>query len=87
VEVDGHPLIEFKQCSALAEQIDTLVQFSPPHTRHGTRTDVLAYVEYSLKSSASDDCMRTAEARSTKLASDERFMVDHHRRMRALGIA
>jgi len=87
VQVDQHPLIEFKQCSTLAEQIDTLVQFSPPDTRHRTRPDVLAYVEYSLKFGTSDECMRAAEARSLKLASEERSRDDHQRRMRALGIA
>src|ERR1700678_3872011 len=72
VEVDGHPLIDFKQCSKIAEQIDTLVQYSPPRTRHRTRPDLLAYVEYSLKSSRSDDVLRVVEERSARLADEER---------------
>jgi hypothetical protein len=72
VEVDGHPLIDFKYCSKVAEQIDTLVQYSPPRTRLSTRPDVLAYVEYRLKSSCGDDVLRSVEERSARLADEER---------------
>jgi len=66
----AHPPIYFKQCSGLAEQIDSLVQFSPPDICHASRPDVLTYVEYSL-----NDSMRTAEARSSKLVGEERSSV------------
>jgi hypothetical protein len=71
VEVDGHHLIDFKYCSKIAEQIDSLVQYSPPRTHHTTRPDLLAYVEYSLKSCRSDDVLRNAEKRSARLANQE----------------
>ena len=70
VEVDGHPLINFRQCSEAAEQIEALIQYSPP-THKTARPDVLAYVEYSLKSSDGDDTQRSAEERSADLASEE----------------
>ena len=70
VEVDGHPLINFRQCSEVAEQIEALVQYSPP-THNTARPDVLAYVEYSLKSSDGDDTQRSAEERSADPASEE----------------
>src|SRR6266566_693401 len=72
VEVDGHPLIDFKYCSKIAEQIDFLVQYSPPRTHHTTRPNLLAYVEYSLKSRHSGDMLRNAGERSARLASEER---------------
>jgi hypothetical protein len=80
VEVDGHHLIDFKYCSKIAEQIDSLVQYSPPRTHHTTRPDLLAYVEYSLKSRRSDDVLRNAEKRSARLANQERFF-DAKRKM------
>ena len=67
--MDGHPLIDFKQCSEVAEQIEALVQYSPTHNT--TRSDVLAYVEYSLKSSNGDDARRAVEGRSANLAIEE----------------
>jgi len=86
VQSDQHALIQFKQCTPLAEEIDSLAQFSPPHTRHRTRSDVLAYVEYSLKLGTNDDSMRT-EARIAKLTREEQSRDDHQKRLRALGIA
>lgn len=68
--MDGHPLIDFKQCGEVAEQIEALVQYSP-RTHSTTRPDVLAYVEYSLKSSNGDDARRAAEGRSANLAIEE----------------
>jgi hypothetical protein len=87
VEVNGHPLIDFKHCSEIAEQIDSLVRYSPPDTRHTTRPDLLAYVEYSLKSSQSDDVLRDAEKRSARLADEERAFDTKRTRMMALGFA
>jgi len=72
VEVDGHPLIDFKHCSEIADQIDSLVQFSPPRAYGATRPDLLAYVEYCLESSRGDDVLRNAEERSVLLADEER---------------
>jgi hypothetical protein len=84
VEVDGHPLIDFKYCSKIAEQIDSLVQYSPPRTHHATRPDLLAYVEYSLKSSRSDD-LRNVEERSARLADEERVFDAQRKKMMGLG--
>jgi len=81
VEVDGHPLIDFKQCIRLAEQIDSLVRYSPPRVR--TVPDVVAHVEYSLKSCVADDQIL---ARSPKLISEEQTLVDRRERMRLLGM-
>ena len=85
VEVDGHPLIDFKCCSKIAEQIDSLVQYSPPCTRHTTRPDLLTYVEYSLKSCRSEDALRHAEERSARLAEEERLFESWRKKMIALG--
>jgi hypothetical protein len=85
VEVDGHYLIDFQQCSKVAEQIEALVQYSPPRTRNTTRPDVLEYVEYSLKSSNGDNVMHAINERSAKLAGEERSFLEHRKRMQALG--
>ncbi|KAI9457793.1 hypothetical protein BJY52DRAFT_1223704 [Lactarius psammicola] len=58
MEVNGHSLIDFKLLGELAEQVDSIVQYTPPRIEHATRQDVLAYIEYNLKSgypSNSDD--------------------------------
>jgi hypothetical protein len=81
VEVDEHPLIDFRQCIRLAEQIDSLVRYSPPRVR--TPPDVVAYVEYSLKSCVGDD---QTLARSAKLMTEEQSLVDRRERMRSLGM-
>jgi hypothetical protein len=80
VEVDGHHLIDFKYCSKIAEQIDSLVQYSPPRPHHTTRPDLLAYVEYSLDSCRGNDVLRDAEKRSARLADQERVF-DAQRKM------
>jgi len=85
VEVDGHPLIDFKYCSEIARQIDSLVQYSPPRTRKTTRPDLLAYVEYSLKSRRGDDVLRNAEERSARLAEEERVFDAQKKKMIGLG--
>ena len=85
VEVDGHPLIDFKQCSKVAEQIESLVQYSPPPTHDTTRPDVLAYVEYSLKSRSRDDTLRMAQERSSNLAGREQSLLEQQKKMQALG--
>jgi hypothetical protein len=87
VEVDGHPLIDFKYCSKIAEQIDSLVQYSPPLTRRTMRPDLLAYVEYSLKSRRSDDVLRNAGERSARLAEEERGFDAQRKKMIGLGFA
>jgi hypothetical protein len=85
--VDGHAVIDFKQCSEIAEQIESLVQYSPPRTRQTTRPDVLAYVEYSLKSRIGDDVVRAAEERSFNLAVAERSLLEQRDKMRKFGFA
>jgi RasGEF domain len=85
VEVDGHPLIYFKQCTRLAEQINSLVGYSPPRAR--PPPDVLSYVEFSLMSCVGDDVLRHVEARSTKLVHEEQFLLYRRERMRFLKIS
>jgi hypothetical protein len=87
VEVDGHSLIDFKQCSKIAEEIESLVQYSPPRTRDTTQPNLLAYVERNLKSSSGDGTVRAAEERSAKLAADEQTLSDHQKRMQLIGVA
>jgi hypothetical protein len=53
-----HPLIDFKHCSKITEQIGSVVQNSPARTRDTMRPDLLAYAEYSLKSCRGDDVLR-----------------------------
>ena len=87
MEVDGRPLIDFKQFSDLAEQVDLIVQYTPPRIERATRQDVLAYIEYSLKLIASVDTPHdSTEALSAKLALEERKMVETRARMRSLGL-
>lgn len=81
--MDGHPLIDFKQLSELAEQVNSIVQYTPPRIEHATRQDVLASIEYSLESSTGGDAL--TEALSAKLAPEERKMVEARARMRSLG--
>lgn len=83
--MDGHPLIDFKQCSKVAEQIEALVQYSPPPTRSTTRQNVLAYVEYNLKSRYGDDVLRFAKERSAKLAVEEKSLLEDRKKMQSLG--
>jgi hypothetical protein len=87
VEVDGRPLIDFKQCIGLAEQIDSLLQYSPPLDRSAMRSEVLAYVEYSLKSCDGDDVLRWIEVRSIEVIGEERTLLDRRQRMQSLGMA
>ncbi|KAI0303378.1 hypothetical protein B0F90DRAFT_1816199 [Multifurca ochricompacta] len=88
MEVDGHPLIDFKHCSELAEQIDSVTQYTSPRIDHTTRQDVLAYVEYSLKSNTIDEAAIKAQIAtlSAKLAKEEQLMLEHRARMRSLGM-
>ena len=74
-KVDGRPLIDFKRCIELAEQIDSLARYTPPSVRIATRPEVLAYVEYSLKSCVSEHVLCNAEARSARLVREERSLL------------
>jgi hypothetical protein len=88
VEVDGRPLVDFKKCTSLAEQIDSLVRYSPP--RAPPSPDVLSYVEFSLRScvGVGDNVLRdAAEARHARLVNDEQALLDRRERMRLLGMA
>ena len=81
--MDGHHQIDFKQCSKVAEQIEALVQYSP---RTATvRPNVLAYVEFNLKSRHGDDFLRGARERSAKLAVEERALLEDRKKMQSLG--
>jgi len=85
VEVDGHPLIDFKHCSKVAEQIEALVQYSPPRTHSTTRQNVLVYVEYNLKCRHGGDVPRIAKERSAKLAVEEQSLLEDRKKMQSLG--
>lgn len=77
-------MINFKLCRELAEQIDSVAQYSPPpHAHSEARRDVMEYVEYSLQSSTGGDA--AAEARSVELAEDERSMSTQREATQALG--
>src|SRR6266404_89345 len=87
MELDSHPLVDFKLLSELAAQVDSIVQYTPPRFENATRQDVLAYVEYSLKLLTMDDVSQVStEAISARLAQEERKMFEHRGRMRSLGI-
>jgi hypothetical protein len=51
------------------------------------RPEVLAYVEYSLKSCVGNDALLRVEARSIKVIGEERVLFDRRQRMRSLGMA
>jgi hypothetical protein len=84
-EVDGHELIDFKLCSELAEQIDSVTRYSPPLVHAETRQDVLEYVGYKLQSSTADKLEVAVEARSAALAEEEWSMVEQQKRTQAHG--
>ena len=87
MEVDGHPLIDFKLFSELAEQVDTIVQYTPPRIEHATRQDVLAYLEYCLESSATGDNSHVSmNDLSAKLALEETRMFKTREWLRTLGL-
>jgi hypothetical protein len=75
-------MINFKRCSKIAEQIQSLVQYSPPRIRDTTRPDVLEYVKYRLKSiktMSSGDTLRAAEQRSAILAVEELSLAERRK--------
>jgi negative regulator of sigma E activity len=87
VEVDGHPLIDFKVFSELADQVDAIVQYTAPPIENVTRQDVLAYVEWSLKSSPSGENLQTSmNDLSAKRAQEESRMLETRERLRSLGL-
>ena len=87
MEVDGHPLIDFKLFGELAEQVNTIVQYTPPSLESATRQDVLAYVQYSLKSSTgSGDSHVSMTELGAKRALEESRMLETRERLRSLGL-
>lgn len=82
--VDGHTLSDFRKCIRLAEQIDSLVGYLPPRVHNATRPEVLAYVEYGLKSCVGDEVLRDAEVRSAELVGEELAILDCQKKMRLL---
>ena len=85
--MDGHPLIDFKLLSEIAEQVNEIVLYTPPRLEPAMRQDVLAYVEYSLKSSPSGETMHTSmNELSTKRAQEESRMLETRERLRSLGL-
>ena len=87
MEVDGHPLVDFKLFSELADQVNELDQYTPPRIEHTTRQDVLAHVEYSLKSHMKDDTLTPSiNDLSAKRALEESAMLVTRERLRSLGL-
>ena len=71
IEVDGHYLIDFKRCSELAEQINSIIEYSPPPVSPDIRQDVLEYVEYHLQPRLAANASR-ASVRSARLPKKKR---------------
>jgi len=87
MEVDGHPLIDFKLLSELAGQVNTIVQYTPPPIEHAARQDVLDYVEHSLKLSSSGDASPTSmNDLSAKRAQEESKMLETRERLKSIGL-
>ncbi|KAF8273843.1 hypothetical protein EI94DRAFT_1715048 [Lactarius quietus] len=87
MDMDGHPMIDFKLLSELAWQVDTIVQYTPPRIGHAARQDVLAYVEYKLKSSSSDDASPTSmNDLGAKWTLEESKMLDTRERLNSIGL-
>jgi len=63
--VEGRYLINFKLCYELAEQIDSITQYSPPDVRSEARQDVLEYVEYNLQSGSADNATMAGNGKPT----------------------
>jgi hypothetical protein len=85
MEVDGHHLVDFKLFSELADQVNDIVQYTPPRVEHA-RQDVLAHVEYSLKSNISDDLDASMNDLSAKRVQEESKMLETRERLRSLGL-
>ena len=87
MEVDGHPLVDFKLFGELADQVNEIVQYTPPRIEHATRPDVLAYVKYSLKSKIKDGILTPSiNDLSTKRAQEESKMLERRDRLLSLGL-
>ena len=85
VEVDGRPMVDFKQFSELADQVNEIAQYTSPRTEHVTRPDVLAYVEYSLKSNMKDDTLTPSiNDLGAKRALEESKMLETRERLHSL---
>jgi hypothetical protein len=85
VEVDGHYLVNFKLCSELAEQIDSVAGYSPPPVSSKIRQDVLEYVEYNLHSSLTTKASCAAVVRSARPAGKERSVLTKREMKKSLG--
>ena len=87
MEADGHPLVDFKLFGELADQVNEIVQYTPPRIEHTTRQDVLAHVESSLKSHIKDDALTPSiDDLSAKRALEESKMLGARERLRSLGL-
>ena len=83
----GLHLVDFKLFAELADQVNEIVQYTPPHIEHTTRQDVLAHVEYSLKSHITDDTLTPSiNDLSAKRALEESKMLGTRERLRSLGL-
>ena len=87
MEVDGHHLVDFKLFGELAEQVNDIVQYTPPRIEHATHQDVLAHVEYTLKSHVKDDTVEPSiNDLSTRRVQEESKMLETRERLRSLGL-
>ena len=85
--MDGHPLVDFKLFGELADQVDEIVQYSPPRIEHTTRQDVLAHVEYSLMSHMKDDTLTPSiNDLSAKRILEESKMLETRERLHSLNL-
>jgi hypothetical protein len=85
VEVDGHYLMDFKQCRELAEQINSITEYSPPPVSAEIRQDVLEYVEYNLQQSLAVKASSAAVVRSPRLARKERSTITRRETKKSTG--
>ena len=87
MEVDGHTFVDFKLFSELAEQVNDIVQYTPPLIKHATHQDVLAHVEYILRSHIKDDTLTPSiDELSAKRELEESKMLGTRERLHSLGL-
>ena len=85
MEVDGHILVDFKLFGELADQVNEIVQYTPPRIDLASRQDLLAHIEYSLKSHMFDDTLTPSiNNLGAKRALEESKMLKTRERFRSL---
>ena len=85
LEVDGHILVDFKLFGELADQVNEIVQYTPPRIDLASSQDLLAHVEYSLKSNMKDDTLTPSiNDLGARRALEESKMLKTRERLRSL---